>query len=254
MTLLLGLVILLLRLQVPHSLHLQETLVLIIVLFVQLLFPIRLVCQIPINRLDTVHRNFNHDQHQLINLHSNLEFQWVSTNHFQKPSHLHSPLTQAPRAPLNPQLAEILGCVRLLCYPNIHMHQLKSLHKQTTMILNRKNSLLQSFHRCLEYNQTQSQIQTSTYQTRAIECKGCLSFMNLVLLLDCMDSKVKSFLFDFSLQSYDLVIRFFDLIWLGCRGLLTQLKLLSEVIFLSKCMTELFSKNLAWPLPLVQHN
>ena len=114
-----------LRLKVRHSPPLQETLVLILALLVQVLFPIRLVCQIPINRLDTVHRNFNHDQHQLINLRSNLEFQWVSTNHFQKPSHLHSPLTQAPQAPqapLYPQLAEILGCARLLCYPNIHMH------------------------------------------------------------------------------------------------------------------------------------
>ena len=107
-----------LRLKVRHSPPLQETLVLILALLVQVLFPIRLVCQIPINRLDTVHRNFNHDQHQLINLRSNLEFQWVSTNHFQKPSRLHSPLIQAP---LNSQLAETLGCVRLFCYPNNHM-------------------------------------------------------------------------------------------------------------------------------------
>ena len=212
LNLFLRLVILQLRLKVPHSPPLQETLVPILALLVQVLFPIRLVCQIPIIRLVNVHQNFNHDQHQLIDLHSNLEFQQVSTNHFQKPSHLHFPLTQALLAPVYPQLAEILGCARLLCYPNIHMHQLKSLHKQITMILNWKNSLLQSFHRCLEYNQTQSQIQTSTYQSRATECKGCLSFMILVLLLHCMDSKVKSFRFDFSLQSYDLVIRFYDLI------------------------------------------
>ena len=44
-------------------------------ILVQVLFPIRLVCQIPINRLVTVHQNLNHDQHQLINLRSNLEFQ-----------------------------------------------------------------------------------------------------------------------------------------------------------------------------------
>ena len=77
--------------------------------------------QVPINHLNTVHLNFNLDQHQLINLRSFLEFQWVSTNHFQKPSRLHSPLTQAPQAPLNHQLGEILGYARLFWYPNNHM-------------------------------------------------------------------------------------------------------------------------------------
>ena len=107
-----------LRLKVPQTPLLQDILVLILALLVQVLFLVRLVCQIPINHLDPIHLNFNLDQHQLINLRSNLEFQWVSTNHFQKPSRLHSPLTQAP---LNSQLAETLGCVRLFCYPNNHM-------------------------------------------------------------------------------------------------------------------------------------
>ena len=110
-----------LRLKVPQTPLLQDILVLILARLSQVLFPVQLVRQVPINHLNTVHLNFNLDQHQLINLRSFLEFQWVSTNHFQKPSRLHSPLTQAPRAPLNHQLAEILGYARLFCYPNNHM-------------------------------------------------------------------------------------------------------------------------------------